>query len=116
MEQLEEIFFDPKQGYSNARELFQKAKKSGLKLNYGEVKKWFEAQPVNQIFRKPQKVRQYSRIRSHFHQTGEMRADLMDLMKFSRYNKGYKYFLNILDISSRFVWSFPFKTKKRKGK
>ena len=66
IEQLEEIFFDPKQGYSNARELFQKAKKSGLKLNYDEVKKWYEAQPVNQIFRKPQKVRQYNRIRSHF--------------------------------------------------
>ena len=41
-----------------------------------------------------------------------MQADLMDLMKFSRYNKGYKYILNIIDIYSRFVWSFPLKTKK----
>ena len=54
MEQLEKIFYDPKQGYSNARELFQKANQKGLKLNYDEVKKWYEEQPVNQIFRKPQ--------------------------------------------------------------
>ena len=40
MEQLEEIFYDPKQGYSNARELFQKAKQSRSKLEYDEVKKW----------------------------------------------------------------------------
>ena len=31
MEQLEKIFYNPKQGYSHARELFQKAKQSGSK-------------------------------------------------------------------------------------
>ena len=41
-----------------------------------------------------------------------MQADLMDLSKFSKYNNGFRYILNIIDIYSCFVWSFPLKTKK----
>ena len=38
-------------------------------------------------------------------------CDLVDMVKYSRVNRGYKYiFLNI-DIFSKYAWSFPLKTK-----
>jgi len=35
----------------------------------------------------------------------------MDFRRFGRYNKGYNYILNIVDIYSRYAWSFPIKRK-----
>ena len=38
-------------------------------------------------------------------------ADLIDMKKFSKYNKGYNYLLNVIDIFSKYAWSIPLKTK-----
>ena len=40
--------------------------------------------------------------------------DLVDLQKYSRINKGYRYILNIIDAFSKRVWSFPLKRKTGK--
>ena len=48
---------------------------------------------------------------SHRVQPGSFQADLMDLKKYGQWNKGYKYLLNIIDIYSRYAWSFPIKQK-----
>ena len=36
-------------------------------------------------------------------------ADLMDVHRFARVNKGYKYILVVLDVFSRFAWARPLK-------
>ena len=38
-------------------------------------------------------------------------CDLVDMTKYSRINKGYKYIFTNIDIFSKFAWSFPLKTK-----
>ena len=38
-------------------------------------------------------------------------CDLVDMSKFSRINKGYKYIFTNIDIFSKYVWSFPLETK-----
>ena len=38
-------------------------------------------------------------------------CDLVDMQKYSRVNKGYKYIFTNIDIFSKYVWSFPLKTK-----
>ena len=38
-------------------------------------------------------------------------ADLVDMMSFSRQNKGYKYLLTVIDIFSKYGWIIPLKTK-----
>ena len=38
--------------------------------------------------------------------------DLVDMTKYSRMNKGYKYIFTNIDIFSKFAWSFPIKSKK----
>jgi len=41
-------------------------------------------------------------------------ADLADMNELIKYNNGYRYILNIIDIFSRHVWSYPLKTKSSK--
>ena len=38
-------------------------------------------------------------------------CDLVDMSKYSRMNKGYKYIFTNIDIFSKYSWSFPLKTK-----
>ena len=38
-------------------------------------------------------------------------CDLVDMIKYSRVNRGYKYIFTNIDIFSKYVWSFPLKTK-----
>ena len=39
-------------------------------------------------------------------------CDLVDMQKYSRMNKGYKYIFTNIDIFSKYAWSFPIKCKK----
>ena len=38
-------------------------------------------------------------------------CDLVDMQKYSKVNKGYKYIFTNIDIFSKYVWSFPLKIK-----
>ena len=39
-------------------------------------------------------------------------ADLVDMKKYSKWNKGYKYLLTVLDVFSKYAWVIPIKDKK----
>ena len=38
-------------------------------------------------------------------------CDLVDMVKYSRVNRGYKYIYTNIDIFSKYAWPFPLKTK-----
>ena len=38
-------------------------------------------------------------------------CDLVDMMKYSKMNRGYKYIFTNIDVFSKYSWSFPLKTK-----
>ena len=38
-------------------------------------------------------------------------CDLVDMVKYSRVNRGYEYIFTNIDIFSKYAWSFPLKTK-----
>ena len=42
----------------------------------------------------------------------QFQADLVDVQNLSQFNKGYKYLLMCIDISSKHAWVVPLKTKK----
>ena len=41
-------------------------------------------------------------------------CDLVDMVKYSRVHRGYKYIFTNIDIFSKYAWSFPLKTKMEK--
>lgn len=42
-------------------------------------------------------------------------ADLADMQNLQKYNKGYRYILNVIDLYSRYVWCTPIKNKTGKS-
>ena len=39
-------------------------------------------------------------------------VDLVDMIMYSKINKGYNYIFTNIDIFSKYAWAFPIKTKK----
>lgn len=51
---------------------------------------------------------------THFGIGDTWQMDLADMQKYAKENKGYKYFLVIIDIFTKFVWTIPIKDKSGK--
>jgi IS30 family transposase len=109
---LNDIFYNSTTGYSGLKELINQAQELKLPLTNEEIKQWYQSQPINQIYKPFRQVKKFTSFKSFTNQTGELYADLMDVSRFSRHNKGIHYLLNIIDLFSRYAWSFPLKTKR----
>ena len=44
----------------------------------------------------------------------QWQMDLVDMQKLSKWNKGYKYMLTVIDVFSKVAWAEPLKTKSAK--
>jgi transposase InsO family protein len=105
------IYYDPKHpaGFTSVAKLAQSAK-----TNKKHVEEWLSGEdaytlhkPVRKRFpRNPYTV-------SNLDDVWEI--DLVDLRTLSKFNSGYKYLLNVIDIFSRFVWSVPLQDKTGKS-
>ena len=58
---------------------------------------------INKFERKKVIVNQIDEIHS---------CDLVDMIKYSKVNRGYKYIFTNIDIFSKYAWTFPIKSKK----
>ena len=112
MEQLHEIFYNPKSGYMGLNDLIKTAKYYQIKLPYDDIANWYWDQPVNQIFKPVPINKNHKKIICPYYSVGCVQADLMDVSRWSRFNNNIKFLLNIVDIYSRYAWSLPLKTKK----
>jgi hypothetical protein len=110
---LESVYFDPLHAgsYSGLVKLWQAVKADNPhKLKFKQVKEWLENQESYlRHTRLEEKFPRQKIIMSHVDEQWD--ADLMDMFKFSRKNKGYKYLAIFIDIFSRYLWVEPMKTK-----
>ena len=60
------------------------------------------------IIRKFKKRKVYSAFKDNI-----WAADLADMQLISRFNKGFKFLLYVIDIYSKYAWVVPLKDKKR---
>ena len=49
-----------------------------------------------------------------FDRDKQRQMDLMDMHKLSRWNKGHKYLLSVIDVLSKYAWAVPIKSKSSK--
>lgn len=110
---MEELYFNSKTGYMSKKNFIKAAKL--LKISSKDASDFYEKQAVNQIYKKQDQKRHFTPIESPRAQPGTLQIDLMIMTKFPKnQNKGNNYMLNILDVYSRYVKSYPLKTKSDK--
>ncbi|GIY77274.1 putative uncharacterized transposon-derived protein F54H12.3 [Caerostris darwini] len=105
---LDRTYYDPETGYCGIKEL---KRKTGIKQK--EIKDFLHSQDVYTRF-KPV-IRKFKRRRVYVPGIdNQFDADLLFIEKYSKYNDGTKYLLNVIDAFSKYAWSFPIKRKTAK--
>lgn len=112
MDKLKSLYYDPENGFVGIHQLYKLSKEHNLNLTFKQVQQWYNDQTTNQVYKQPPKQIKYNKIVAPYFEIGCFQADLMDFSRFYKQNKGYKYLCNIIDIYSRYAYSFPIKTKK----
>ena len=93
--------------------LFQEAKKQSKTLSRREVTKWLSDQGAYTLH-KPARIH-FKRNKTIVSDVdAQWQADLVDMKQFSKYNKGYKYILTVIDILSKYAWARVLKDKTGK--
>ncbi|GFQ91582.1 uncharacterized transposon-derived protein F54H12.3 [Trichonephila clavata] len=105
---LRKLYFNPKEpsSFGSVKRL---SKASGV--HWHDVQKWLSHQGVY-ILHKPV-LYKFQRRKTIAYGINELRQrDLLDMQKLSRYKKGNRYILTIIDVMSLYLRAFPIKDKK----
>lgn len=112
-EYLSNIFYnieDP-DNHSSLNKLFIRSRQDKKFITREFIKNWLKKQEIYNLFKYPKR----RKIRSAFVSSEIDRfwmTDLMDMMKFSKYNSGIKYLLVAIDVLSKYLWIEPLMNKK----
>ena len=110
---LSSIYFDPKNpgSFGGVENLYKSAKSKYPSITKREVEKWLASKFEYTLYKDARKRWKRNRIYvSHIDEQWE--CDLLDYSQFSRYNKGFKYLLIVIDVFSKYLMVTPLKTKK----
>jgi len=92
-----------KYNYPGQAKLYQLAKKEGVKTTLKEVKSFLAEQKVAQVFKPSPKKRGFIVA---FHPKERVQMDLIDMTNYTRQNGGYGWILIIIDVFTRFIWTY----------
>lgn len=93
-------------GFSSVEKL---RKASGVSKK--NISKWLEEQPTYTLHKKI--IKNFPRNPYNVTNIDDVwQLDLVDVANISKFNDGYKFLLNIIDLFSKFVWCVPLKNKK----
>jgi hypothetical protein len=114
---LRKIYYDPTSpaSFSGPDKLYVYVKKDGkYNISKYKIKKWLQRQEpysMQRPLRKPSN-------RTHIVVAGiddQWSADLMDTIKFSKYNDVFTYVLVVIDVFSKYLWLRKLRQKRRLG-
>lgn len=110
-EYLTNIYYSPNHpaSFGGVDKIYNFVKTSGQPISKGRIAKWLRTQdnstkhkPVRRHFKRRRVV-----VPRKFYQFD---SDTISMIRFAKYNKGYKYILVLIDILSRFCWAAPLKS------
>ena len=108
---LDSVPYNERQwGHWLARNMINMKQTLGLGVNKGRQKTWQEK--LADELHKPIK-RDFTRRRVIVNHIDEVWcSDLVEMQQFSKWNKGFRYLLMVLDVFSKYGWIVPLKDKK----
>lgn len=110
---LKAIFLNPRRGLQGVERLIAEAEKDGLNLTRAQIRKWYKNQISAQVFKRPiTKRTEYIPVKCPSNTIGCLQGDLLDISRFRGHNNQVKFLLNIIDLNSRYAWSYPIRSKR----
>jgi hypothetical protein len=111
---LQTVYYDPRHpgSFSGLDKLYRAIRKEGkYVLGRAKIRKWLEKQETFTLHR--QIIRKFKRRKVVVpYQNYQWDADTAVMTTYAKENDGYAYFLLVIDIFSRFVWTVATKTRK----
>ncbi|XP_062823722.1 putative uncharacterized transposon-derived protein F54H12.3 [Anolis carolinensis] len=109
---LKKIYFSPGKvgSLGGVWPLFQEAKKQCKTVRKGDVTQWLSKQDSYTLHR-PARIHFKRNKTIVSHVDSQWQADLVDMQRLSKFNRGYKYILTVIDILSKYAWGLPLKDK-----
>ncbi len=108
MDQVKAILNDPTLGITSAARLWEVVKENDIKVTRSQVMQLYKMQ--NELSARPRKRVQLS-VRAPFGEVGALMADLMDVSAYASQNGNVNFILHVIDLYSKYVWSFALKNK-----
>ena len=109
--QVKQAFYDPNTGLWSADKIYKKLKADGVKVTLKQVEDVVKNQLVTQIYKPQGKYKKRFTTIYAKAPREQYQVDLIDLSKYSKFNRGYKWMFNAVDVHSRYAYSVPTKTK-----
>ena len=110
---VESIYYNPKHpaSYSGLEKLYKVIKQEGkFTISRKQLRQWLKSQETYTLHRSVRHNFPRSRVMVTS-KDQQWDADLADMQALSKSNKGVRYILVMIDILSRFVWTYPLKSK-----
>jgi hypothetical protein len=102
-------------GFTTLKKLYEACKQATSKTKKkeeapGEIKAWLETEDSYTLHRPVRK--RFPRNPYTVTNIGDVwEADIMDLSSLNKYNDNYKYILQVIDVSSKYLHSVPLRSK-----
>jgi len=110
-QRIKDAYYDPKTGFVDSDKLYKKLKDKGFDVTLEEVEEVVGRQLTDQVYRPIGKFkRKYNPITSPS-KMNNLQVDLLDMSTYSKFNKGFKWLMNGIDVYTRYAYSVPMKTK-----
>eukprot|EP00732_Lithocolla_globosa_P000005 Lithocolla_globosa_v1_NODE_1_length_16663_cov_42.954359.p5 type:complete len:364 gc:universal NODE_1_length_16663_cov_42.954359:10846-9755(-) len=110
VDKVEKVFTDPKTGFTNPKELQKHLSKQGIKLTQMEIEHALRSVDAHTLHKPLRKT--FERRRVYVDGVDDQwQADLVDLSRYKKENKGYRYLLTIIDVFSKYAWVVSLKSK-----
>ena len=110
---LRDLYFNPQSpvAYSSISKIWRQVKEDKKIIKYRELKEFLENLPTYQLH-KPAKDKFLFRKTMVSYVDQQWQADLVDMQKLEKSNKGYRFILTVIDIFSRYAWAVGTKSKR----
>lgn len=105
---LKDLFYDPSVGLVGFDKFYEKVRNLGYSED--EVRDFLRKQEISQVHRAANVKQRFIPIRAKYPKE-QFQADLADFSKLSKWNRGIRYLLVVIDVYSRMLWVRPLKTK-----
>jgi len=109
---LKDLYFNLNNAsaFSGVDSLMREIKKRKLNIKLNEVKYWLAQQEEYTLHKSLKKKIKRNKVIS-YGIDDVWQADLVDMSKLSRANKGFKFLLTVIDVLSKKAWAIPLKNK-----